>query len=85
MTDTTGAALVDGCGAPVELGGVGFFGLCCQKEQAKSRAQPWKANWSPEKHAVDGGHPQYLSDENGAALVDGLAPPDDGWIFDLYC
>ena len=56
----------------------------CQKEQTKPRAQPWKAHWSPEEHAVNRGHLQYLCDKDGAALVDGL-PGHDGAFSDLCC
>ena len=84
LSNEDGAALVDGLSNP---GDGCFFDLCCQKEQAEPRAQPWKAHWSAEKHAVDAGRFQYLSDENGAALVDGGSGghigDGDGYFFDL--
>ena len=84
MTDMAGNALVDGDGDPDPP----FFDLVCQKEQVQPRAQPWKAHWSPENHAEKSGHTRYLSDEDGAALIDGgsgrgFEGLGDGDIFDL--
>ena len=82
MTDVDGTALVDGNFDPPDFDPPMFD--VCQKEQTKPRAQPWKAHWSPEEHAVNRGHLQYLCDKDGAALVDGL-PGHDGAFSDLCC
>lgn len=89
-SDKDGAALVDGFSDPGHGGGY-FSDLCCQKERAKPRAQPWKVYWSGEQQAVRGDqHSQYLSDKDGAALVDGAGSgpglgDGDGYFFDLCC
>ncbi|KAL8791343.1 MAG: hypothetical protein Q9195_005962 [Heterodermia aff. obscurata] len=95
LHDEDGAALVDGGSHGGYPGGGGpgdngFFDLCCQKEQAKPRDQPWKAHRSAEKQSVDGGHLQYLHDKDGAALVDGAGSPGlpghgGNGFFDLCC
>ena len=70
ISDDTGALLIDGmhnC-ASADL----FADLVCSRNDTEpSKAQPWKANWPPAQNAAKTGH-QYISDDSGALLIDGM-------------
>ena len=68
LVDDDGFLLIDGCN------GGGFHAelACARKETKKSKAQPWKAHWSPVDEGSMTANQNYLVDDAGSLLIDGV-------------
>ncbi|KAI4250662.1 MAG: hypothetical protein LQ352_005308 [Teloschistes flavicans] len=81
MKDDSGSLLIDGCcsgACPDEL-------VCSREEIGHHKTQPWKAHWAPETtpKTTPGANQNYMKDDNGFLLIDGISNPPGGHGWDL--